>query len=102
MFFLNSEFSFTAIESARLDWPFQLSIGKIGGALFADMGSAWSGSWRFRDEERDRWQDLKSDAGFGLRAAISPFITVKLDFAWPFDGKDFGSMDAIFGLGFEY
>jgi Tol biopolymer transport system component len=102
MFFFNSEFRFTAIERLRLDWPFPLSIGKIGGALFADMGSAWDGSYEYRDKETGRWEDLRTDAGFGFRAVICPFIILKLDFAWPFDGKDFGSMDAIFSLGFEY
>jgi len=102
MYLLNAEFRFTAVEGIKLGWPLFLGIGRIGGVLFVDMGSAWDGKYNFVNKSTGTFDDFKMDMGFGFRLALFPIIVLKLDFAWPFYRKSFGNMDIIFSLGFEY
>jgi len=59
-----------------------LYIDRLGGALFFDIGDAWSG-----DEVK-----LKKDWGVEFRLKILPFcrysLILRLGIAWPLDYKD--------------
>ena len=102
MFFVNSEFRFTFIEGIKFGWPLFFGVGNIGGVIFADFGSAWDKNFQYVNRANGRFQDLKSDFGFGFRFAIFPVIILKLDYAWPYDKKSVGKRDIIFSIGFEY
>ncbi|MFC1669986.1 BamA/TamA family outer membrane protein [Spirochaetota bacterium] len=102
VFIVNAEFRFVFIEGIKFGWPLPISVGRIGGVLFVDMGSAWDNDYNFYDKGKEKFDDFKTDMGVGLRFAFYPLIILKLDFAWPYYMKSFGNMEFIFSLGFEY
>ncbi len=102
MFFVNTEFRFTFIEGIKFGWPLFIGTGNIGGVIFYDAGSAWDGKFNYLNKTTGRYDDLKSDFGFGLRLAIFPIIILKLDYAWPCDNKSIGRREILFSIGFEY
>ncbi|MBD3336698.1 MAG: BamA/TamA family outer membrane protein [Candidatus Eisenbacteria bacterium] len=83
--FANFEFRFPLIEQLRLGWPLPLEFRGIRGALFFDLGAAWTDSERFRafgetEEGRFRLDDLK--ASYGIGAALNMgFLVLRWDLA---------------------
>ncbi|MCU0822936.1 MAG: BamA/TamA family outer membrane protein, partial [Spirochaetes bacterium] len=102
MFLCNTEFRFIFIEGIKFGWPLFFQIGGIGGALFADFGSAWDSNYDFIDNNCGKFNDFKADTGFGFRFTLYPVIIFKLDFAWPYYYNSFGKKEVLFSLGFEY
>ena len=93
-----------AVNTAKIapgDKVVVFGLGGIGGVLFADAGSAWDGRFEMYDENR-KFKDFHADAGFGFRLALAPMLSLKLDFAWPYNNKNFGSVNTLFSLGIDY
>lgn len=101
MFLASAEFRFITIEGIKFGFPLYFGIGGIGGVLFADAGSAWDGAFHARKSDGS-FDDLKTDFGFGFRLALAPAVSLKLDFAWPYNYKSLGSMNCFFSLGIDY
>lgn len=101
MFLASAEFRFITIEGIKFGFPLFFGIGGIGGVLFADAGSAWDGKYHARKSDGS-FDDLKTDFGFGFRLALAPGVSLKLDFAWPYNYKRLGSMNGFFSLGIDY
>lgn len=105
MALMNVEFRFPFVEAIRFGWPFQFTLGEIGGLWFVDMGAAWGPEeFRFQDED-GRFDTVKASYGFGLRAVLLPFIIFRLDFASPWDGKrgkPISKWQGEFSIGFDY
>lgn len=100
--FLGSvEFRFIFIEGIKFGWPLFFRTAPLGGVLFADFGSAWDGSYRFRDPETGEFDDFKADFGFGFRLTLFPII-FKLDYAWPHYYKYIGDKRILFSIGLIY
>ncbi len=102
MFLLSWEFRFTFIENLRFGFPLYVGLGSIGGVLFVDAGSAWDGRFRLADIRTGALHDLKLDIGCGIRFVIDPVFVLKLDFAWPFNKKRFGSGKMHLGIGYVF
>lgn len=79
----NRKFLFTVEQRYYTDWyPFRLF--RIGGAIFFDMGRAWSGNATAVPDS-----GLLRDAGFGLRFGNTRSglgNVLHVDIAFPFDG----------------
>ncbi|MGL4370996.1 MAG: BamA/TamA family outer membrane protein, partial [Spirochaetota bacterium] len=101
MWMANAEFRFIFIEGIKFGFPLFFGMGGIGGVLFADAGSAWSGAYQLKNDDGS-FADLKCDAGFGVRCAIAPLVSLKLDFAWPFNRKNVGSVNTLLSIGIDY
>ncbi|RMF63896.1 MAG: hypothetical protein D6746_02410, partial [Bacteroidetes bacterium] len=55
-----------------------------------------------RDEAGRRvLDDLLVGTGFGFRALLLGY-PIRLDLAWPFDGRSFGPRNVYFSIGFDY
>jgi len=83
---LNAEFRYPFIRHIALGWPLPIVMRNIGGALFMDMGGAWTRDSAFRPIEAGlnglpRLKDLKAGYGFGLRANLGIAI-LRFDVAW--------------------
>lgn len=92
----------------RLDMAFPpISIYGIRGAIFYDMGAAWSDDRKFQGASRPetsllRLEDLRASVGTGVRVNLYPFM-VKLDLAWPTDLARIEPRPVVsFSLGSEY
>ena len=77
-----SSLEYRFLLSKRMGGSPSLYIDRLGGALFFDIGDAWSG-----DEVK-----LKKDWGVEFRLKILPFcrysLILRLGIAWPLDYKD--------------
>lgn len=97
----SAEFRFTFIEGLKFGFPLFFGLGGIGGVIFADAGSAWDGKFQMYDST-GRYKDFHADAGFGFRLALAPLLSLRLDFAWPYNNRNFGSVNTLFSLGIDY
>jgi outer membrane protein assembly factor BamA len=106
---MNAEFRFPLI-AALLPGPIPLiPLYNIQGTAFVDAGSIWGGRGldrRFnvfrRDEQGRRvFDDLLVGAGFGLRTILLGY-PVRVDFAWPYDGRSFGERRTYFSIGLDF
>lgn len=81
---VNWEFRFPMIEYFAMRYPLPLVISRVVGAVFIDMGAAWTGS-NFKGGRTDgginRLQDVKTGFGFGMRANFG-FLVLRYDLAW--------------------
>ncbi len=83
----NFEFRYPMIDYFAMRFPLSLTISRVGGALFLDIGSAWEGS-NFKggtsSGNKKRLVDIKTGFGFGMRANLG-FILLRYDIAWSTD-----------------
>jgi len=83
---INVEFRYPLIDYFAMRFPLALTISRVGGVIFLDMGAAWEGS-NFKggtSEGGGRLRDIKTGFGFGMRANLG-FILVRYDVAWSTD-----------------
>lgn len=107
---VNAEFRFP-LAAAILPGPIPiLPLYHIQGSAFVDAGSIWGGRgedvrWNLlrKDAETgDRHlDDLLIGAGFGLRTVLLGY-PVRLEYAWPFDGRSFGNRQLYLSIGFDF
>ncbi len=106
---VNAEFRFPLV-AALLPGPIPiLPLYNLQGTAFVDAGSLWGGRGadkRFnvfhRDEAgRRSFDDLLVGSGAGLRTLLLGYL-VRIDFAWPFDGRRFGHRKIYFSIGLDF
>ncbi|MFC1500239.1 BamA/TamA family outer membrane protein [Candidatus Zixiibacteriota bacterium] len=80
----NVEFRFPMVELLTLGWPLKVMIRNIQGALFCDMGMAWTGADFAPFDTSGKgvaFGNLKSGVGIGARVNLGIFI-LRMDVAW--------------------
>ncbi|MCH8027305.1 MAG: PD40 domain-containing protein [candidate division Zixibacteria bacterium] len=84
---VNLEFRFPMIDYFAMRFPLRMTIARVQGAMFFDIGSAWFGS-NFKGGTsqggNSRLKDLRSGFGFGMRANLG-FLLLRYDLAWSTD-----------------
>ena len=107
---INAEFRFPLV-AALLPGPVPvIPLYNIQGQVFADIGNVWGG--RSSDGQFEsapgtitsrprRYDDLLIGTGFGIRTLFLGY-PVRLDFAWPFDGKEFGDRQTYISVGLDF
>jgi Tol biopolymer transport system component len=106
---LNFEFRFPLLAAA-LPGPLPfLPFYHIHGQVFADVGNVWGGRsstgrpalpGAMAPPPRDI-EDFLAGTGFGLRSLFLG-LPVRLDFAWPFDGRTFGERHVYLSIGLDF
>ena len=105
----NAEFRFPLI-AAILPGPIPLiPLYNIQGSAFVDAGSLWGGRGADKtltifgeDDKGDAvLEDLLVGTGFGLRTILLGY-PIRLDYAWPFDGRRFGKRQFYFSVGLDF
>jgi outer membrane protein assembly factor BamA len=106
---LNAEFRFP-IVAALLPGPIPiLPLYNIQGTAFLDAGSVWGGrgvDQRFNVFRRDGQgrrvlDDPLVGAGLGLRTILLGY-PVRLDWAWPHNGREFGKRRLYLSVGLDF
>jgi len=107
---INAEFRFPLV-AALLPGPLPfIPFYNIQGQVFADVGNVWGGrsaGKRSSDnllgspEDRRSIEDILVGTGFGLRTLFLGY-PVRVDFAWPFDGKEFGKRHTYLSVGLDF
>jgi len=106
MALMNLELRVPFVDRIQMAIP-PISFYGIRGAMFFDIGAAWSDSRQFQLFQRDpnallKMKDLNGSLGTGIRMIISPFM-MKLDFSWKTDLSSISDKARIsFVLGSEY
>jgi outer membrane protein assembly factor BamA len=105
----NAEFRFPLV-AAILPGPLPvIPFYNIQGTAFLDAGGIWGGKGldrRFNvftdNAEGDRvFDDLLVGAGVGLRTILLGY-PVRIDVAWPYDGRRFGDRRTYFSVGLDF
>jgi len=106
-FLLNSEFRFPFIQYLIFGWPIPYPLINIRGALFMDLGGAWTDEPQnfnfFKDDgEGSRMADALMGYGFGIRFPF-PFIgwPTKWDVAWKTDWNSVSKPRYYLSIGYE-
>lgn len=101
----NAEFRFPFVDYLQMRFPLPMILSRVGGALFTDVGSAWSDNEQFRGtttEDGFRLKDIYMSFGYGLRANLG-FVVLRFDQAWRTDLKTVADKPAFyFSLGADY
>ena len=108
---INAEFRFPLV-AALLPGPVPIiPLYNIQGQVFADVGNVWGGrssEGQFGSNANGsavrrprRYDDLLIGTGFGIRTLFLGY-PVRLDFAWPFDGKEFGDRQTYISVGLDF
>ena len=108
---INAEFRFPMV-AALLPGPVPIiPLYNIQGQVFADVGNVWGGrssEGQFGSNANGsavrrprRYDDLLIGTGFGIRTLFLGY-PVRLDFAWPFDGKEFGDRQTYISVGLDF
>lgn len=100
----NAEFRFPFVDYLQMRFPLPMVFSRVGGALFTDIGSAWTDD-RFRGASTAdgfRLKDLRMSFGYGLRANLG-FVLLRFDQAWRTDLHTIAKRPAFyFSLGADY
>ena len=93
---MNLEYRMPLIDYLIFGWPGRWGFSGIGGAVFFDVGSAWTDDLRLF--EGGRFAHLRGNVGLGLRASFF-FLPMKFDWAWPTDLQRLGDSRFHFSIG---
>ncbi len=106
---VNAEFRFP-IVAALLPGPLPLlPLYNLQGTAFTDVGTIWGGRgldnpltvFRRNDQGQRVFDDVLVGAGFGLRTILLGY-PLRIDYAWPFDGRHFGDRRIYVSLGLDF
>ena len=106
-FLANLEFRFPLVQYLLMGWPLPFGFQNVRGAIFMDIGSAWSddGSWKpFASGESVGFfslEDIKAGFGIGARMNLG-FFLLKYDVAWPTNFDHTGKAVHYFTMGAEF
>ena len=107
-FLINSEFRFPFIQYFILGWPIPYPFIDIRGALFMDLGGAWTDEAKnfnlFKDYgDGSRLADALMGFGFGMRFPF-PFIgwPTQWDVAWKSDLNSTSKPRYYLSIGYEF
>jgi hypothetical protein len=84
---VNLEFRYPLIDYFVLRFPLTMVLRQVQGAIFMDVGAAWSGDdFKGGTSEggHSRLNDIKTGFGFGMRANLGIFV-LRYDLAWNTD-----------------
>ncbi len=106
---INFEFRFPLLAAA-LPGPLPfIPLYNIQGQVFADVGNVWGGRTSSRGElapgetalPRRGVEDIMAGTGFGFRTLFLG-LPVRMDLAWPFDGRSFGDRHFYLSVGLDF
>ena len=100
---INAEFRFPLV-AALLPGPIPvIPLYNIQGQVFADVGNIWGGrtSTSLENSSKRKIDDVLIGTGFGIRTLFLGY-PVRLDFAWPFDGRTFGDRSTYISVGLDF
>jgi hypothetical protein len=102
---VNFELRFPLIKYF-LAGPIPLFFQNVLGNAFIDVGTAWFKERDFRAFEKDaggslKTRDLLIGMGFGARIFLF-YFPVKLDIAWPYNFREFGTAKFYISLGADF
>jgi Tol biopolymer transport system component len=101
----NWELRFPFVDYFKMRYPLSLTLTRLTGALFLDMGAAWTEESGFKgatSQGGTRLVDIKSGFGFGIRANLG-FLVLRYDAAWRTNFNTIDSdMKHYFSLGAEF
>jgi Tol biopolymer transport system component len=101
---VNAEFRFP-LFAAILPGPIPvLPLYNLQGTAFLDVGTLYSDDfdlWRTNDEGKEVLDDLLVGTGVGLRTILLGY-PLRLDWAWPYTGRDFGDVQVYFSIGLDF
>lgn len=99
----NAEFRFPFVDYLAMRFPLPMVLSRIGGALFTDIGSAWTDDFRGTTTEGGfRLNDIRMSFGYGMRANLG-FIVLRFDQAWRTNLDTVAKRPAFyFSLGADY
>ncbi len=101
----NAEFRFPFVDYLAMRFPLPLVFSRIGGALFTDIGSAWTDNDQFRGTttaDGFRLNDIRMSFGYGLRANLG-FVVLRFDQAWRTNLRTVADRPSFyFSLGADY
>ncbi len=101
---LNAEFRFP-LFAAILPGPIPvLPLYNLQGTAFLDAGVITSNDFNLRvlnDEGKEVLDDLLIGTGVGLRTILLGY-PLRLDWAWPYDGRGFGDAQVYFSIGLDF
>ncbi|PKN72377.1 MAG: hypothetical protein CVU50_07330 [Candidatus Cloacimonetes bacterium HGW-Cloacimonetes-3] len=78
------ELRFPFLDYLAIAFPIPLAMGNIRGSIFADAGSVWDDTDKFRGVIDNKLEDIKLGYGFGPRLNLGYFV-LKFDVAWQTD-----------------
>lgn len=84
---VNWEFRFPMIDYFIMRFPLPIAIANVQGAIFTDIGSAWTdNNFKFGTSKdgSSRLLDVRTGFGFGMRANLG-FMVLRYDLAWTTD-----------------
>ncbi len=101
---LNAEFRFP-LFAAILPGPIPvLPLYNLQGTAFLDAGTISNGGFdlrRLNEEGKEVFDDLLIGTGVGLRTILLGY-PIRLDWAWPYDGRGFGDAQVYFSIGLDF
>jgi len=102
----NIEFRFPLIEQLRLGWPLPLALQGVRGAIFFDVGAAWTQSEKFKafafEDGNLRMRDLNGSYGLSTSMNLG-FTVLKWDLSWRTDlSRNLGKPRGTISLGLDY
>ncbi len=104
---VNAEFRFPLIRALIPKYIPLLPFYNIHGQVFADIGGIWSdpNDELIASEVLDDFPGLTDNilmgTGFGIRTFLLGF-PIRLDFAWPYDGSEFGDAKTYVSIGLDF
>jgi hypothetical protein len=102
---MNAEFRFPFVDYLQMRFPLPLILSRVGGALFSDIGSAWTDNNTFQGASSDggfHLKDIRMSFGYGLRANLG-IVVLRFDQAWRTDLRDVAAHPHYyFSLGADY
>jgi len=103
---MNVEFRFPMVRYLILGWPLPLGLANIRGAIFSDVGSAWSETKKFKPFRSSSGggamlDDLVMGYGVGARANLG-FLLLRFDVAWKTDWANTQRPKYYLSLGTEF
>lgn len=106
---INFEFRFPLLAAA-LPGPLPfIPFYNIQGQVFADIGNVWGGRTSSGQNTmpgdmlsaRRSVEDIMTGTGFGIRTLFLG-LPVRVDMAWPFDGRTFGDRHTYLSVGLDF
>ncbi len=101
---VNAEFRFP-LFAAILPGPIPvLPLYNLQGTAFLDAGVVYSDDFNLRalnEDGQEVLDDLLVGAGVGLRTILLGY-PLRLDWAWPYDGRGFGDAQVYFSIGLDF
>jgi Tol biopolymer transport system component len=103
----NAEFRYPLV-AAMIPGPLPLPLYNLQGAFFLDAGTVFGSEdnprfnlFEYNAQGQRVYDDLIVGTGFGLRTILLGY-PVRLDWAWPFNGRSFGDRRIYFSIGLDF